>query len=260
MFMKQRYNEAGSKSAKLLAYRLKKQQANNIYKIRDSHTKSTIYKTEDIHNCFETYYKKLYAQPMVNNKVQMDLLLESLNLQRVTEEQNMALTAEITAEEINTAISKLKANKSPGTDGYTSEWYKSLRESLIPLLWNAFNWVLKEGEIPYSWREAIISVIPKEGKDKLECSSYRPVSVLNQDYRLFTAILARRIEKSLPEIIHLDQTGFIRQRRAQDNIRRTLHVMQHIIEKRVEAIVLGLDAEKAFDSVRLDFLYRVLEV
>lgn len=91
MFMKQRYNEAGSKSAKLLAYRLKKQQANNsIYKIRDSHTKSTIYKTEDIHNCFETYYKKLYAQPMVNNKVQMDLLLESLNLQRVTEEQNMA--------------------------------------------------------------------------------------------------------------------------------------------------------------------------
>lgn len=121
---------------------------------------------------------------------------------------------------------------------------------MIPLLRNAFNWVLKEGEIPYSWREAIISVIPKEGKDKLECSSYRPVSVLNQDYRLFTAILARRIEKILPEIIHLDQTGFIRQRRAQDNIRRTLHVMQHIIEKRVEAIVLGLDAEKAFDSVR----------
>lgn len=80
--MKQRYNEAGSKSAKLLAYRLKKQQANNsIYKIRDSHTKSTIYKTEDIHNCFETYYKKLYAQLMVNNKVQMDLLLESLNLE-----------------------------------------------------------------------------------------------------------------------------------------------------------------------------------
>lgn len=77
---------------------------------------------------------------------------------------------------------------------------------------------------------------------------------------MFTAILARRIEKILPEIIHLDQTGFIRQRWAQDNIRRTLHVMQHIIEKRVEAIVLGLDAGKAFDSVRWDFLYRVLEV
>lgn len=130
---------------------------------------------------------------------------------------------------------------------------------MIPLLNNAFNWVLKEGDIPNSWREAYISVIPKEGKDKMECSNYRPVSVLNQDYRLFTTILARRLETILPDIIHQDQTGFIKQRQTQDNIRRTLHVMQNIIEKRIEAIILGLDAEKAFDSIRWDFLYMVLE-
>lgn len=51
----------------------------------------------------------------------------------------MPLTAEITAEEINQAITNLKANNSPGMDGYTSEWYKTLRESLIPLLWDTFN-------------------------------------------------------------------------------------------------------------------------
>lgn len=43
----------------------------------------------------------------------------------------MALTAEITAEEINKAISNLKANRSPGTDGYTSEWYKALTQGII---------------------------------------------------------------------------------------------------------------------------------
>lgn len=69
---------------------------------------------------------------------------------RQKKRRNGALIAEITAEEINTAISKLKANKSPGTDGYTAECYKSLRESLTPLLQKTFNWVLKEGEIPYS--------------------------------------------------------------------------------------------------------------
>lgn len=106
--------------------------------------------------------------------------------------------------------------------------------------------MLKEGEIPSSWREAIISVIPKEGKVKLECSSYRPISVLNQDYRLFTAIPARRLEIILPKIINLDQTGFIKQRQTEDNIRQTLHVMQHVIEKQVETIVVGIDAEKAF--------------
>lgn len=121
---------------------------------------------------------------------------------------------------------------------------------MVPLLRKAFNWVLKEGDIPNSWREAYISAIPKEGKDRMECSNYQPISVLNQDYRLFTSILARRLEVILPDIIHQDQTGFIKQRQTQDNIRRTLHSMQNIINRQVEAVILGLDAEKVFDSVR----------
>lgn len=150
-------------------------------------------KTEEIQKFFEAYYKHLYAQPKASNETQMDQFLENLNLPRITEEQNEALTAEITDEEINKAVSNLKASKSPGADGYTAEWYRSLKVILIPLLRKAFNWVSKEGKIPHSWREAIISVIPKEGKDEQECSSYRPISVLNQDSRLFTAILARHL-------------------------------------------------------------------
>lgn len=86
-----------------------------------------------------------------------------------------------------------------------------------------------------------------------------PISVLSQDYRLFTAILAKRLEIILPEIIHLDQMGFIKHRQTQDNIRRTLHVMQHIIKNQIETVVVGIDAEKAFHSIGWDFLYRVLE-
>lgn len=69
-----------------------------------------------------------------NNKNQMHTLLESLNLPRITEDQNRIPTKEITEEEINSEISKLKTNKAPGTDGYTSEFYKWLRKPLIPLL------------------------------------------------------------------------------------------------------------------------------
>lgn len=92
----------------------------------------------------------------------------------------------------------------------------------------------------------------------MDCGNYRPISVLNVDYKLFTSILARRLEKVLPEIINLDQTGFICQRQATDNIRRTLHILNFISNNKVEAAMLSLDAEKAFDSVRWSFLYKVL--
>lgn len=176
----------------------------------------------------------------------------------IGEQQNRILRAEITIEEFNWAISKLKANKPPGTDGYPSEWYKIFRPQVIPILLNCFNHILRIGEAPRSWREAVISVIPKEGKDKKECSSYRPISVLNVDYKLFASILSKRLEVIIPELVDLDQTGFIQNRQTQDNIRRALQVMTHVVTENISAMLMSIDAEKAFDSVGWDFLYQVL--
>lgn len=87
--------------------------------------------------------------------------------------------------------------------------------------------------------------------------NYRPISVLNVDYKLFTSILARRLENILPEIINLDQTG--KQRQTMDNIRRTLHIVDHVIREKTGALVVGFNAEKAFDSIRWLFLYKVMD-
>ena len=123
-------------------------------------------------------------------------------------------------EEIGKAISRLKANKAPGTDGFPGEWNKAFKDEIVPMLFDCFNYTLKKGEPPSTWREAIISVIPKEGKDRKECSSYRPIFVLNIDYKLYASILVKRLEHIIVELVDPDQTGFVRERQTQDNIRR----------------------------------------
>lgn len=208
IFTRQSYYESGAKSLKILARKLQKQRTDNtIYKIRDTDSKTIQYKQEEIQRTFRKYYKHLYTQPQLEGDQQIADFLNSLNLPSISQEQNEMLTAPITEMELTKAISTLKSNKSPGPDGYCSEWYKAFKAELVPTLLRACNTTLKDAKMPPSWNEAVISVIPKEGKNKLECNSYRPISVLNVDYKLYATILARRLDKVLPQLIHNDQTG-----------------------------------------------------
>merc|ERR1712002_1364853 len=104
-------------------------------------------------------------------------------------------------------------------------------------------------------RSAIISLIPKHGKDHMQMSNYRPLSLLNNDYELFTKILAMRLEKVIPSLVHLDQVGFIRGRLSSNNMRRLLHVMARASTFQHPAVAISLDAEKAFDRIEWPFLF-----
>ena len=101
-------------------------------------------------------------------------------------------------------------------------------------------------------------MIPKEGKDRVDYKGCRPVSVLNSVYKLCATILAKRMEPVMPLLIDKDQTGFIKNRQTQDNIRR-LHTIVQINKDQISVIILSLDAEKAFDSVGWEFLYLVMK-
>ena len=64
---------------------------------------TVVYKTEEIHKCFEFYYDKLYSQVHNDNKSEIENFLNSLDLPQVTQEQNNSLVSEISSEEINAA-------------------------------------------------------------------------------------------------------------------------------------------------------------
>lgn len=65
--------------------------------------------------------------------------------------------------------------------------------------------------------KAIITIILKEGNDSTLCSSYRPISLLNTDMKLFAKVLAGRLNNIINDMVHPDQVGFIPDREGRDN-------------------------------------------
>lgn len=110
-----------------------------------------------------------------------------------------------------------------------------------------FNWALQQGIWAETWNTSIISVIYKEGKPPTDCTSYRPISLLNTDQKILSGIIADRLKKIVPSIINTDQTGFIMDRQMVDNVRHTLNIMEYSKNTQRQTILLTLDAEKAFD-------------
>ena len=74
-------------------------------------------------------------------------------------------------------------------------------------------------------RQAVVSLIYKEGKNSLECGSFRPISLLNVDSKLLAKMLALRLENVLPSVVSDDQTRFIRNSRSFFNIRRLMNIL-----------------------------------
>lgn len=114
-------------------------------------------------------------------------------------------------------------------------------------------------KLPESFLTAILIVLPKKDRDPLKPTSYRPISLLNMDYKIIAGILSNRLSKYLPKLIHMDQTGFTKNRQSADNVTWLLSMI-HLAQKREEmSVAVALDAEKAFDRLEWDFLFKVLE-
>lgn len=188
----------------------------------------------------------------------MQHFLDRCDLPVLNQKDRELLNAKITYEEINKVISSLKSGKSPGADGLSNEFYKCLKAKLIPYLLKMYNKAYEEESLPPTLNEAIITVLPKKGKDVEQVTSYRPISLLNSDQKILTKIFAKRLSTVISKLVHSDQTGFVPDRCSLHNIRRLCNIIYspNIHE---DLAVLSLDAEKAFDQVEWPYLFAVLQ-
>lgn len=145
-------------------------------------------------------------------------------------------------------------------DGYTSNYYKKFATILLTPLKLVFNEVLTTGVLPPTWSQARVILIPKKDYDPLDPKSYRPISVLNQDYRIFTSVLTSGLNRFISHYINKDQTRFIPGREIGDNIRKTINILQQAHKSpSIPSCLLSLDISKAFDSVETNYFLSVLK-
>ena len=115
----------------------------------------------------------------------------------------------ITEVELYKALKAFKANKSPGIDGITAEFYLKFWSRLKSKLVQVFEEAFVKEILLESMRAGVIVLLEKHGKDRMSVANWRPITLLGVDYKILTKLLAERLKRVLPDLVHPDQNGFI---------------------------------------------------
>ena len=163
----------------------------------------------------------------------------------------------LSVEECFEALSGMARRKAPGLDGLPAEFYLKFWHVLGQDLVRVLNSCYTAGSLTLSQRRGVISLSFKKG-DRLDMRNWRPISLLNVDYKLAARAIAAQLLKVIHLVVAEDQTCGVLGRYIGENVAFLRDVVSYATMFDSPVIILSLDQEKAFDRVDWSFMYATL--
>ena len=198
--------ENGEKPSKYFCSLEKRNFVNkNIVKVVNDKNES-VTNQEEILNEIKLFYQVLYH----NNddkleEVSLSTLLNENTVPKLSDEQKQFLETHISSSEVHKSLKNLKNNKSPGTTGFPADFFKFFWNDIGAFLVRSFNCSIRKGELSTSQKLGIVSILPKGNKPREFLKNWRPISLLNTTYKIFSGIIANRLKEVLDTLIHENQ-------------------------------------------------------
>ena len=211
--------------------------------------------TADILTETKRFYENLYAAKETDPNAQEEMFAHIDKT--LTPEQNEALAAKISKQEILEAITSMANGKSPGSDGLPPEFYKTFLHLLVDDLLEVYGDIFSNEKMSPTERLGLIALLYKKG-DRTDFQNWHPISFLNTDYKILAKIFSKRLSKVLATIVDPDQMCAVPNRTILTNGLLLRDIIDLSNERGIPAALVCLDQLKAFDRVSWDFLFKTL--
>ncbi|GJW24668.1 RNA-directed DNA polymerase, eukaryota [Tanacetum coccineum] len=202
---------------------------------------------------FLMHFRSRFDKPLLNRA-----LLDLNFTNSLTNEQKEDLEQDITKEEVKRAVWDCGVDKSPGPDGFSFYFYRHFWSMIEDDVFGAVEYFFINGDIPNGCNSNFIALIPKI-IDANMVKDFRPISLIGSLYKIIAKLLANRLVGVLSNLINEVQSAFVADRQILDGPFILNEVLQWCRKKRKHALIFKVDFEKAYDSVRWDFLDDVLD-
>ena len=164
----------------------------------------------------------------------------------LTPEQAASCDGPLSVAEVLTALNGISRNKTPGSDGLPVEFYIEFWHVIGSDLTEVFNNAYDSDSLSKSQKLGLITLLFKKG-DRLNCKNWRPITLLNVDYKLCARTIAGRLLKVLQFVVAPDQTCGVPGRFIGENVAFLRDVVSYVSGANLSVAILSLDQEKAFD-------------